>query len=66
MVPAGRPVVSLLPPGNIKMRFFVPEAVLPKIALGDGGDDPLRRLQGRRLTAKVSFISRSLRSSRRR
>ena len=35
MVPAGRPVVSLLPPGNIKIRFFVPETVLPKIALGE-------------------------------
>ena len=30
MVPAGRPVVSLLPPGNIKMRFFVPEPMLPR------------------------------------
>ena len=35
MVPAGRPVVSLLPPGNIKVRFFVPQALLPKIAPGD-------------------------------
>ncbi len=26
-VPAGSPVVSLLPPGNIKVRFFVPETV---------------------------------------
>ena len=48
MVPAGRPVVSILPPGNIKMRFFVPEAMLPTIAIGDEVDDPLRRLQGRR------------------
>jgi HlyD family secretion protein len=24
-VPAGAPVVNLLPPGNIKVRFFVPE-----------------------------------------
>src|SRR5262245_10886755 len=36
LVPAGRPVIALLPPGNIKVRFFVPEGVLPKIALGDG------------------------------
>ena len=34
-VPAGRPVLALLPPGNIKIRFFVPEAMLPKVALGD-------------------------------
>jgi HlyD family secretion protein len=33
-VSAGRPVVSLLPPTNIKIRFFIPETVLPKIALG--------------------------------
>ena len=29
MVPAGRPVLSLLPPGNVKVRFYVPETVLP-------------------------------------
>ncbi|HEV3183728.1 MAG TPA: efflux RND transporter periplasmic adaptor subunit [Xanthobacteraceae bacterium] len=59
MVPAGRPVVALLPPGNVKLRFFVPEAALPTIALGDtiavqcDGCAP-------DLTAKVSFISRSV------
>jgi len=59
MVPAGRPVVALLPPGNIKIRFFVPEAALPTIALGDSvavhcdGCAP-------DLTAKVSFIARSV------
>ena len=58
LVPAGRPVVSLLPPGNIKIRFFVPETVLPKIALGqavtihcDGCKTDV--------PAKVTFISRS-------
>ncbi len=25
MVPAGRPVLSMLPPANLKVRFFVPE-----------------------------------------
>jgi HlyD family secretion protein len=59
MVPAGRPVVALLPPGNVKIRFFVPEAALPTIALNDivvvqcDGCAP-------DLTAKVSFISRSV------
>jgi len=33
-VPAGRPVVSLLPPGNIKVRFYVPEAVLASLSIG--------------------------------
>lgn len=27
-VPAGRPVASLLPPGNVKARFYVPEPVV--------------------------------------
>ncbi|MES3001057.1 MAG: HlyD family efflux transporter periplasmic adaptor subunit [Pseudomonadota bacterium] len=33
-VAAGQPVVALLPPGNIKARFYVPESELPKLALG--------------------------------
>ncbi len=32
-VPAGRPVASLLPPGNVKVRFYVPEAALSSISL---------------------------------
>ena len=32
---AGAPVVSLLPPGNIFVRFFVPEAALATLHLGD-------------------------------
>ena len=35
MVPAQRPVLSIMPPGNMKVRFFVPETDLPKLALGD-------------------------------
>jgi len=33
-VPAGAPVVSLLPPGNIKVRFFVPEKQLGAVQIG--------------------------------
>jgi HlyD family secretion protein len=33
-VQAGSPVVSLLPPGNIKVRFFVPESVVGALAIG--------------------------------
>ncbi len=33
-VAAGNPVVELLPPTNIKVRFFVPETVLPRIHTG--------------------------------
>jgi HlyD family secretion protein len=35
MVPAQRPVLSIMPPGNMKIRFFVPEAELPKLSIGD-------------------------------
>ena len=34
-VPAGRPVVVLLPPGNIKVRAFVPETKIGTIHAGD-------------------------------
>jgi HlyD family secretion protein len=57
-VPAGRPVLALLPPGNLKLRFFAPQAVLPEIKYGqtvsvscDGCETGL--------TAKVSFVARS-------
>ncbi|TJZ72063.1 HlyD family secretion protein [Chitiniphilus eburneus] len=33
-VAAGSPVVRLLPPGNIKVRFFVPQAALASLAPG--------------------------------
>jgi HlyD family secretion protein len=35
MVPAQRPVLSIMPPGNMKVRFYVAEPDLPKIAIGD-------------------------------
>jgi len=57
MVPADRPVVALLPPGNVKVRFFVPEGKLPSLAYGDtvkiGCDGCAKDL-----TARVSFIAR--------
>jgi HlyD family secretion protein len=56
-VPAGRPVVSLLPPGNIKIRFFVPEALLPTIALGLGVTIQCDGCKA--VPAKVTFISRT-------
>ena len=33
-VPAGQPILSLLPPDKIKVRFFVPENVLGNIKVG--------------------------------
>jgi HlyD family secretion protein len=57
MVPADRPVLALLPPGNIKVRFFVPEAVLPHIAYGDTVKVACDGCAGG-LTARVSFIAK--------
>jgi HlyD family secretion protein len=34
MVNALTPVVSILPPGNVKLRFYVPEAMLARLAVG--------------------------------
>jgi HlyD family secretion protein len=35
LVPAGRPIVSLLPPGNVRVRFFVPQDAVPGLKIGD-------------------------------
>jgi HlyD family secretion protein len=58
MVPAGKPVIALLPPGNIKVRFFVPETTLATVAIGDAVEV---RCDGcpSGLLAHVSFISRT-------
>jgi HlyD family secretion protein len=34
MVGQQRPVLSILPPGNMKVRFFVSETELPKLSIG--------------------------------
>jgi HlyD family secretion protein len=56
LVQPGRPIVSILPPGNTRVRFFVPQEALPKLHIDDKvavrcdgcADD---------LVARVSFIS---------
>lgn len=55
-IPAGAPVVSLLPPENLKLRFFVPQPQLGALAVGsriaarcDGCGDPI--------PATVSYIA---------
>ena len=58
MVAAGKPVVALLPPQNLKFRFFVPEAVLPEIKYGETVDVACDGCE-KGLTANVSFIARS-------
>jgi HlyD family secretion protein len=58
LVPAGKPIVALLPPGNLKVRFFVNEAILPKLTIGEpvtvGCDGCAPGI-----VAKISFIART-------
>jgi HlyD family secretion protein len=55
-VPAGAPVLTILPPENVKARFFIPEARLGRLKLGqaatiacDGCAAPIK--------ARISFIA---------
>lgn len=56
LVVAGRPILALLPPGNVKVRFYVSQAMLPRISIGDtvavhcDGCGPQN--------AKISFIAK--------
>jgi HlyD family secretion protein len=55
-VQAGSPVVSVLPPQNIKLRFFVPE---PQFATLQLGQDVVVQCDGCKgpIAAKVSYLS---------
>ena len=57
-VPAQRPVLSIMPPGNMKVRFYVPEADLPKLAIGDEVRVTCDNCSAD-LTAKIYFLSTS-------
>ncbi len=56
MTPAQKPVLSILPPGNMKLRFFVPEGELPKLKIGDDVRVTCDGCAGD-LTAKIYFIA---------
>ena len=56
MVQAQRPVLSIMPPGNMKLRFFVPETELPKISIGDEVKVTCDNCAAD-LTAKIYFIA---------
>jgi HlyD family secretion protein len=58
MVPEKRPVLSIMPPGNLKLRFFVPETELPKLAIGDEVKVTCDNCSPD-LTAKIYFIATS-------
>jgi HlyD family secretion protein len=57
-VPAQRPVLSIMPPGNMKLRFFVPETELPKLSIGDEVKVTCDNCAND-LTAKIYFIATS-------
>jgi HlyD family secretion protein len=58
VVTAPKPIVALLPPGNIKIRFFVPETVLSRISYGEQVNVHCDGCAAD-ITAKVSFIAKS-------
>jgi HlyD family secretion protein len=55
-VAAGRPVVALLPPQNVKVRVFVPQPILGGIHPGDSAQVTVDGAPAP-LTGRVSFIS---------
>jgi HlyD family secretion protein len=57
-VPPGRPVIALLPPSNLKIRFYAPETELAAIKIGDAVTVTCDACASG-LVAKVSFIARS-------
>jgi HlyD family secretion protein len=54
----GKPVIALLPPGNIKIRFYAPETELARIKIGETVDVSCDACASG-LTAKVNFIADS-------
>jgi HlyD family secretion protein len=55
-VPAGNPVVSLLPAANVKIRFYVPEAMLGRVKTGQSVSFTCDGC-GASMSAAVSFIA---------
>jgi HlyD family secretion protein len=58
LVTAGKPIVALLPPSNLKLRFFVNEATLPRLKLGDPVTVTCDGCESG-IPAKITFIARS-------
>lgn len=57
-VQPGKPVVALLPPANLKIRFFAPERELAAIQIGENVGVSCDSCAAG-LTAKVTFIARN-------
>jgi HlyD family secretion protein len=57
VVNPGQPVLALLPPANLKVRFYVPETVLSTLSLGQVVPVSCDSC-GEGFSAKITFISR--------
>lgn len=55
-VPPGTPLLSLLPPGKIIIRFFVPEEMVGQLAIGQGVQVSFDGV-GQPFSATITFIS---------
>src|SRR5712692_268600 len=58
LVAAGKPIVAMLPPSNLKLRFFINEATLHKLTLGEPVTVSCVGCETG-ITAKITFIARS-------
>ncbi|RDJ10481.1 HlyD family secretion protein [Rhizobium grahamii] len=58
VVPAGRPIVALLPPENVRIRFFVPETEIALFSLDQSIRIACNACQP--TDAKISFISKTV------
>ena len=63
VVNAGQPILAFLPPGNLKIRFFVPEPVLSTLARGQTVTIDCDRCPAG-LSAEIAFLSRARPNSR--
>jgi HlyD family secretion protein len=55
-VPAGKPVAVLLPPENIKVRFYVPEETVGRLAVGQEAQVRMDKV-GEAVPVRISYIS---------
>lgn len=56
-VPAGSPVIQLLPPGNVKIRFFIPEKRASALHIGDNVTVSMDGAST--VSAKVTYIAQN-------
>ncbi|NWG71480.1 MAG: HlyD family efflux transporter periplasmic adaptor subunit [Parvularculaceae bacterium] len=56
MVAAGDPVLALLPPANLKIRFYAPEGLLSQIAVGGAVSVSCDRCDGV-IDARVTYVA---------